>query len=296
MDKDQIEKALAGVTNVIHCVAAAPEVTIQGTRNMLEAALKAKIKRFVHISTTEVYGNVSGEIDESTPFQYGFSEYADSKIEAEKFCWAFSKKGLPVTVVRPPIVYGPYSQDWSISIAQKLQSGNWGTFKKYGDGLCNLIYVSDLVSGILAASKEDAAIGEAFNLNGPDTLTWNQYFLHFNSALNLPNLKEINTTQLKLQATLMSMLKRTSKLVLQLFENTIRQVAGKSTEARSMIRFAEKTLKTSPTTADLNIYDRDAHYSYNKAKTLLGYTPQYAINKGLDLTVRWLNHLHLIDS
>ena len=110
MDKAQINRAMDGTTTVIHLATGLSDVIVQGTKNMLEVALAQGVRRFVHLSTTAVYGHVSGKIDETVPYQSMGWEYGDAKIEAEKLCWEFYEKGLPLTVIRPPIVYGPFSR------------------------------------------------------------------------------------------------------------------------------------------------------------------------------------------
>ena len=80
-------------------------------------------------------------------------EYGDSKIDAEKLCFEYLAKGVPITILRPSIIYGPFSNTWVVRTAQRLQSGNWGVFDKYGNGICNLIYVDDLVSDQSARSR-----------------------------------------------------------------------------------------------------------------------------------------------
>ena len=148
MQPNQVAKAMEGVKAVVHCAYNdSREVIVQGTQNMLEAAQRSGVKRFVYLSTAEVYGtDVSGQIDEMFPYQYTGREYTDSKIEAEKLCWEFYGKGLPLTILRPSIVYGPFSKSWLVRMAQRLLSGKWGMFENYGDGNCNLVYVDDLVS------------------------------------------------------------------------------------------------------------------------------------------------------
>lgn len=221
--------------------------------------------------------------------------YGDAKIEAEKLCWEYYKQGLPVTVVRPSIVYGPFSTDWTVGFARKLQSGSWGTFRGYGEGICNLVYVSDLVSGILLAARHERAVGEAFNLSGPEVITWNQYFQKFNAALNLPELRVIDPASANLRATAMDPLRSLGKLVLKNFSAPLRKVSQRSRQARSLLRYADKTLKTNPRRAELSLYNRKAHYLSTKARDMLGYQPAFDLDRGLDLSVRWLNHLGLVE-
>lgn len=295
MDKAQITQAMAGATIVIHCATGLRDVIVQGTRNMLEVALKLGVKRFVHLSTTAVYGNASGEIGETSPCQSMGWEYGDAKIEAEKLCWEFYEQGLPLTMLRPPIVYGPFSEDRVVRFAHKLQSGNWGIFEGYGEGLCNLLYVADAVSGILLAARHERAVGEAFNLNGPEVITWNQYSQRFNAALGLPDLKVASPSSSKLRAAMMQSVKSSAKFVLDHFEGPLKKIYERSRGARSVMQFAEKSIKTTATLAELNLYNRRAVILTSKAQEMLGYNPRFNVDAGLQLSVSWLKHLGLVD-
>ena len=286
---------MAGASCVIHCVSGSSEAIIQGTENILEVALAQKVRRFVHLSTTEVYGNVSGEIDETFPCQSMGNPYGDAKIEAEKLCWDYYKKGLPVTVVRPSIVYGPFSRDWTVGFAQRLQSGNWGIFKGYGEGICNLVYVADLVSGILLAARHERAVGETFNLVGPESMTWNQYFRKFNAALGLPELRVIDPANARLRAAVMDPIRRFGKFVLKHFGVPLRKMSQKHRLARQLMQYADKSMKTTARFSELSLYNRDAEYLTNKARDMLGYQPSFDVDRGLDLSVRWLCNVGLVE-
>lgn len=294
MDREQIAQAMAGATVVIHCATGSRDVIVQGTNNVLEAASKLGVKRFVHLSTAEVYGDVSGEIDENCPFQYTGREYGDSKIEAEKLCWEFSKEGLPITVLRPSIVYGPFSKDWILRVALRLRSGNWGIFKGYGEGICNLVYVADVVSGILLAIRHECAMGEAFNLNGPEMITWNQYFQRFNAALGLPELKVINPLGSRLRAAILQPVKSSARFVLNHLESPLKRAYERFREVRLLMQLAEKSIQTTASFTDLNLYNRKAVYLTSKAEKMLGYQPRFDVDTGLQMSVSWLNHLGLV--
>lgn len=294
MDKTQIIEAMSGITHVIHCAVGSGDTIVQGTENMLEAALKAKIKRFVHLSTTEVYGNVEGRIDETFPFHQTGMEYADSKIEAEKACWSYFEKGLPVTTIRPSIVYGPFGTDWTIGIANKLKSGNWGIFEGYGDGICNLIYIADLVDGILLTIQHQNAVGEAFNFVGPNVVTWNQYFQMFNQIMGLPKLEVIDPGISKVRATIKKPAKSLAMFAREHLGSSIQKIYEGFREARRAMSFIEMEIRTTPSLQELNLYSRQAYYMTSKAKRLLGYNPIFDISTGLKISIRWLNHLGII--
>lgn len=291
---DEIDCALAGVDCVVHCAVGSPEITQNGTRNMLEAALRHGVQRFVHISTAEIYGLVSGDIDETHDFQYTGREYGDSKIEAEKLCWEYHERGLPVVILRPSIVYGPFSDSWSTDIARRLASGNWGIFEKRGEGLCNAIYVADLVAAVWLALHEPQAAGQAFNVNGPEAVSWNEYFQRFNAALGLPELKLRNSLGTQIQTKILGVARSSAKFALARFGGPIQNIYERYRGPRELMRAVERLLKTNPTTNDILLYQRHAVYSDHKAHEVLGYTPQYSLDEGLNLTAQWVKHLRLI--
>lgn len=294
-EKHQVAEAMAGATTVIHCAVGDRNVIVQGTKNLLEGALRAKVERFVHLSTAEVYGSVSGSIDESFPYQYTGSEYADSKIEAEELCWAAYESGLAVTVLRPSIVYGPFSAVWTTGLARRLQSGRWRVLQGDGEGTCNLVFVNDLISGILLAAGHESAVGEAFNITGPELITWNAYFQRFSAALGLPELHEMSPTGSKLRSAIMEPIRTSASRILGAFRDPIMEMYMRYGVIRRAIRGGKRLIETTPTLAELGLYNRRARYLTSKARSMLGYRPVFDVDTGLQLSVRWLEHHGLVD-
>lgn len=290
MDEEQIAQAMTGVTHVIHCAKGDRDVIVQGTKNLLSAALRQGIERFVYLSTAEIYGKVSGRIDETFAYQYTGNEYADSKIEAEKLCWMFYEKGLPATVLRPSIVYGPFSRKWTNEIAERLQSGNWGILKNHGEGICNLVFIDDLISGILLAASHESAVGQAFNINGSELITWNQYFQRFAEALGLSKLHEIHPARSKLNSTVMGLVRTSGSYIQDRFRDPIMRTSTRYDVVRKAKEQVKKSISTTPTLGELGFYSRNARYPVSKAQNLLGYHPRFDVDTGLEMTVSWLEH------
>ncbi|MFX0195380.1 MAG: NAD-dependent epimerase/dehydratase family protein [Candidatus Hodarchaeota archaeon] len=291
MDPEQIARAVTGADSIVHCAVGDRQVTIQGTKNVLEAALQRGVQQFVHLSTAEVYGNVSAKIDETFPYQYTGNEYADSKIEAEKLCWRFCEKGVSATVLRPSIVYGPFSETWTIEIAERLQSGHWGVFKSYGEGICNLVYIDDLVSAILSAIEHRNVVGEAFNINGPERITWNRYFQCFNDTLGLPMLRAISPARSKMKTAVRDRIISFTSYFLDRFGDTIMDIYMRGGVLRKIMKQVKNSLDTTPSSTELqNLYSRDAFFVTSKAQRMLGYKPKFDLAAGLRMSVLWLDH------
>jgi len=296
LNREQIKDAMRGVTEVVHCAKGSNESIAPGTENMLDAALAGGVRRFVYLSSAEVYGNVIGIVDEQCPLQPPGMSYGGAKVAAEQLCWEYHARGLPVTVIRPSIVYGPFSRTWTVEMALRLQSGNWGIFRGRADGLCNMLYVSDLVAGILLILQEDSAVGKAFNLNGPETPTWNEYFQRLGAALGLPPLKVIEPGAASMRVSLMAPIRSAAKFARDRFEYPLKQLGARSRLAGEVLKSAERVIRTIPRPADFDLYGRKAFYTAKKAHDLLGFKPKFGVALGLELSIRWLEQLGLADA
>ncbi len=159
--------ALIGIPYSYRAPRAYLRTNVEGTVNVLQAALDGDSTRVVHTSTSEVYGTaLSVPIDEDHPLQ-GQSPYSASKIAADKMAEAFHRSfELPVVTVRPFNTYGPRQSDRAI-IPTILAQLLWGEGElKLGSlhPTRDLNYVADTAAGFVAAAEADAAVGEVINL------------------------------------------------------------------------------------------------------------------------------------
>jgi len=84
--------------------------------------------------------------------------------------------------VQPTIVYGPFSKPWTNAPAENLIYGTV-ILPDRGEGLCNAVYIDDLVDGMMQAATHPGAIGERFIMSGPEPVTWGDFFEAFAAAL-----------------------------------------------------------------------------------------------------------------
>lgn len=113
-NRDAITKLIKGQDMVIHAAAALPlssretifTTNVDGTQNVLAAAIQHRVKRLIYISSTAVYGVPKKHPIEETDPMVGVGPYGISKIEAEKRCLAALSAGHPITIVRPKTFLG----------------------------------------------------------------------------------------------------------------------------------------------------------------------------------------------
>lgn len=290
----QLRSAMEGCDAVVHCAVGNKTVTVDGTRNVLTTARELGLRRIVHLSSVAVYGNASGIANETRAPAPRGNSYARQKIAAERVCEEFIAGGTPVVILRPSIIYGPFSYAWTVSFATRLGSGQWGTLGRAGEGQCNLVYVTDVVQAIFRALHSPAAVGETFNVNGEEIITWNDYFVRFNQALGRPPLAELNAWPIAVKSRLLFPVREAGRFALTRFNTTLMKLHAKSSLAAKYMKIAESSLKLTPTSDQLKLYGRDIEFPIGKAHTVLGYAPQVGLSQGLEFSVAWLRQQGLL--
>jgi NAD dependent epimerase/dehydratase len=143
------------------------QTNVQGTLNLLNAARDEEVGRFVHTSTSEVYGTARFvPMDESHPLQ-GQSPYSATKIAADQMVNAFfTSFELPTITIRPFNTYGPRQSARAVipTIVSQLASGKREVRLGALSPTRDFTYVPDTVSGFVRALEADSAFGETFNL------------------------------------------------------------------------------------------------------------------------------------
>src|SRR5918993_651256 len=114
-NKAVVDRAVKGADFVVHTAAALPlyspediyTTDVEGTRNVLDASLRHGVKRFVHVSSTAVYGIPDHHPLYETDRLEGVGPYGQAKIQAEMICLEYRAKGLTVPIIRPKSFVGP---------------------------------------------------------------------------------------------------------------------------------------------------------------------------------------------
>lgn len=178
-DPALMHSAVSGRDAVLHLAAliaipysyVAPDLyvqtNIQGTLNLLNAARAAEVGRFIHTSTSEVYGTAqSVPMSEQHPLQ-GQSPYSASKIGADQMVNAFyTSFGLPALTLRPFNTFGPRQSARAVipTIISQLAAGKSTVSLGALSPTRDFTYVPDTVSGFAAALTSNAGVGQVVNL------------------------------------------------------------------------------------------------------------------------------------
>jgi nucleoside-diphosphate-sugar epimerase len=183
-DTAALTELLRGVRTVYHCAAVmgksdarlSHRVNVLGTENLIAAALQAGVERFMYISSISVYAATrlpGGTITEATEPECTdqLNAYGRTKYQGERSVHRLAGAArLPFTIIRPTNVYGPGSRPWFAQFEHMLRR----LPVAIGDFPIDVVYVDDLVEGLIRAATTPAGANEVFHL-GHEVVNMNQF-------------------------------------------------------------------------------------------------------------------------
>ena len=194
-DNAAVMAATQGVDRVYHCAGlvqdygppqAFEQANVSGVRNMLAAATRAQVARFVYLSTSDIYGFPGRPAVESErPSPRGIA-YTDSKIEGERLVLNHRRSvGLPTIILRPATVYGPGSRLLVAGFVELLRRRQLPWIDE-GQHIAGLTYVGNLVDLMLLCADSAAAVGQIYNASDENSITWADYIGRLSDYAELP--------------------------------------------------------------------------------------------------------------
>jgi len=172
-DPVRASELVDGADVLVHAAAALPirgsrdeitAVNVGGTATLLGASLDAGVSRAIFISSTAVYGVPKVHpIFEDAPL-VGVGPYGESKIEAERVCREFARRGLDVVVIRPKTFIGPERLGVFEILFDWVHDGRRIYMLGDGSNRYQLLAVEDLVEAVVLAAQADGVAGEAINV------------------------------------------------------------------------------------------------------------------------------------
>ena len=268
--KEDCLRAADGASTVFHCAAIVSDwaeaeetnrVNVGGLQSMMEAALAFGVRRFVYLSSLAVLGlDPQVNIDESAPMVLTGDTYNRTKVMAEQLAIRYhQERGLAVSIIRPPYIYGPRDRQLLPRLISTLQSG---AFRYIGPGHqpFSLVYVENLLDAILSAAERPGAVGQVYLITDGEPVTRRQLVEAVCDGLGLA--RPTRTVPL-------SVAKAGSRLM-----EVAYSMSGKR-EAPLLNRFRLKFM-TTPLT-----------FSIEKARRELGYEPRFSFTEGMAATLAW---------
>ncbi len=257
-----LREACRGCEIVVHAAAALPlyseedifSIDVDGTKNVLAAALSGGIKRVIHISTTAVYGIPDHHPISEKDDLVGVGPYGKAKIEAEKICLEYRNKGLIIPILRPKSFIGPERLGIFALFYDWAQDGRNFPLPGRGNNRYQLLDVADLCDAIyLAARADPQEANHTFNIGAAEFATIREDF----------------------------------QAVLDYADFGKRIITFPALPALIALRTLEK-LKLSPLYQW--VYEtvfKESYVSIERAEEKLGFTPRYSNQEALVRNYRW---------
>ena len=182
-DREAVRQSMAGADIVIHTAAALPLYTpediyttdVVGTRILLEQAVAYGVKRFIHISSTAVYGVPDHHpLYETDPVD-GVGAYGEAKVQAEAVCEEFRAGGMCVPIIRPKSFVGPERLGVFAIFYEWASEGKGFPMIGSGSNRYQLLDVEDLCRAIHACmALPEAEVNDNFNIGAGEYTTMRQ--------------------------------------------------------------------------------------------------------------------------
>jgi predicted dehydrogenase/nucleoside-diphosphate-sugar epimerase len=315
----EVDNCVQGCDAVVNCASSGNrtfQVLRDGTRNLLDACLAHNVKKFIQISSVAVQGfkHSSRTIDESTRYKFSFDPYVRGKIESERLVRRYGKE-MPFVILRPTLIYGPFSMNWVLGIADRVRTNRVTLIGERG--IANLVFVDDVVDAILLALETDGGDGQTFIINNDqDVVLWQEYIqkicdlftarparithssrIVYNLHQTLTLIKDSanKTSEVLRSPETISLLTRIP-LVVAVGAKLIKGNRRKKLESAlaSPLELTVPDLRQvfAYETVDKQLYDvlsTNTLFSSAKAKKMLGFEPRTTFEDGIKISLNWLN-------
>ena len=266
-DNEVLENTLKDTDYVFHVAGVVKSKTREGfykgntyaTKNLVELTYKSNpnIKRFVFVSSQAVCG--PNPDDKPVTEEYiprPITTYGITKLKSEEEVLKFKDK-IPVSIVRPPAIYGP--RDTEILIYFKTFAKGLNSIIGFGDKYLSLIYVEDLVDGIIAASNENIKSGEIFFICSNESYSWDE--------IAETTSKILNRNPIKIR-----------------IPHFVVFTVGTISQSLSIFSKNAATLNIEKCK---DITRRRWVCSNEKARKVLGFNPKHSLEQGFQKTIEW---------
>ncbi len=300
-DARAVDEAVRGCDTVFHCAHdwQDGERNVTAVRLLADACRRHGVRRLVHVSSISVYEPLpDGDVDESTRAEPSGFAYADNKLETERIALRLgAESGLPVTVVQPTIVYGPFGEAWTVGVVRQLRA-RLVLPHEAGVGLCNPVYVDDVVDALLLAAESNAAVGERFLISGGTTVTWRDFYGAYGRMIGVGLPTYAAADELERQAgragttsALVKLARDPRRLGELRLVHRVMALVGTSVVERVTGALPPPLYVPAPELVAL--LRARATVRIDKARRVLGFEPAWDFERGMEMTARFVDWARL---
>jgi nucleoside-diphosphate-sugar epimerase len=239
-------------------------VNVTGTENVCRAALAAGVRRLVHVSSAMVYDMAAGRpATEDDPLQPLDEPYSVTKAEGDRLVQQLMiRDGLPAVIIRPGTLFGPGDRLNYGRIADRARAGRSALIGRGGNAV-PLVYVTDVVQGLLLAMRREHAAGQAYNISSKEIMSQRELFTAVSHDIGAQPPR---------------------------FRVPYRALYAAACLAEQAATLSRYRLPPFLTRHGVKLYGADNRLSIDKACRDLGYVPQMPLREGLRLAARWYLH------
>lgn len=310
LDEQTLKQAFAGCDIVLHSVLGSAGMIRASAKPAYRAARAAGVRRLVYLSTMCVHGQApepgtteASPLKTPQPFPYN-----SAKIAAEQTLLQLRQRdgnrGVEVVIFRPGIVFGPRSR-WIVGLAEELTEGR-AYVTREGQGVCNTIYVDNLLHAIHLSNELSAADGEAFFVGEDESVNWLEFYQPFADAfgvdlsaiarLDVPefssSFKQRVSQQIWDSVAVQSLLAKISDEQKQQLKSQLSGIVPqKKKKLQNTPSVTEGTRpKPAPSVSREMAALQAGSYKLplDKAKEILGYTPLLTLPEACQACIDWL--------
>ncbi|WP_225886839.1 NAD-dependent epimerase/dehydratase family protein [Pseudanabaena sp. ABRG5-3] len=308
-DQSQLADAFKGCDVVIHSILGSPGLIRGSVEPTYKAAQKAGVRRIIYLSSMIVHRSAPaiGTTEASPLVEKQQFPAHPAKIYAERKLLKLREKGsVEVVIFRPGIVFGPRSR-WVSDLASQLSQGT-AYFINEGQGICNSVYIDNLIHGIQLGISTPSADGEAFFVGDRERVTWFDFYRPFAEAfgvdpaqipsLPIPEFHHSRKRELISAVTNSQFVQKFLASVPEDFKQNLKNIVPKRNKSSvAVIPQVEEVKqvehKPTPVVNEMMAELQQSQYKlpFDKAERILGYEPIVSFDEGCRLSIDWLSQL-----
>lgn len=303
-DRSSLEAAFQGCDVVIHSILGSPGLIRGSITPTYRAAERAGVRRIIYLSSMIVHTSAPAiGTTEATPLieRQPFPTH-NAKIQAERKLLQLRQKGsVEVVIFRPGIVFGPRSR-WVTELADQLCHGT-AYLTNDGKGVCNTVYVDNLVHAMRLALTAQAADGEAFFVGDREQVTWFDFYRPFAEAFGndpaqiarvaVPEFTHSWKREVLSTVWNSEVAQKALALISDDVKQKLKRLVPKRHPATSQpVAASTQAIETrqQPVVTEMMAILQQSQYQlpFDKATKLLGYEPIVSFDEGCHRSIEWL--------